>query len=119
MIILEVSAGDLVEHLQQILMILVNPEQGWVCCVEVLTKQVLDSEFVIELFKQKQAAVRRKIATVEIYPKILVAFQRSTCYNSHGTSPLWLLFVVVTALYQIWSCRHRLKREGGPLFRGK
>ena len=56
-IILEVSARNLVEHLQKILVILVDSEQGWVCRVELLPKQVLDSELVVKLFEQKQAAV--------------------------------------------------------------
>lgn len=33
------------------------------------------------------------MAAVETYPKIFVAFQRSSVYNSHGTSPFGLLFV--------------------------
>ena len=37
------------------------------------------------------------------WAKILVAFQRSTCYNNHGTSLLWFIVGLVAALYQIWS----------------
>ena len=32
--------------------------------------------------------------------KIFVAFQRSTCYNRHGTSLLWFIVCMITALYQ-------------------
>lgn len=39
--------------------------------------------FVVELLQEEQTSIGGEIAPVEIYPKILVAFQRSFVYNSH------------------------------------
>ena len=42
---------------------------------------------MVELLQEEQTSIGGEIAPVEIYPKILVAFQRSFVYNSHQKNP--------------------------------
>ena len=55
--VFHIEKGNLIEHLQEVFVILVDSEGSGVCCMETLFEQCLHTQLVIELFEQKQTTV--------------------------------------------------------------
>ena len=62
MVILEIGRCDLIQHLQKILMIHMNPEMSRICCVKHLFEQRIHTQLMIELFHKQKATIRREVA---------------------------------------------------------
>lgn len=74
-IILIISAEDLIDHLQQVFVILVDTEQGGGIGFETIFQQCFKTEGMEEFLYQKETPVGGKLPAVKIYDKLLIAFE--------------------------------------------
>ena len=74
-VVFVISAENLVDHLQQVLIILMDAERSGIIGFEVLFQEFLKTKGIEEFLYHKKASIGRKFSSVKIYKNLLIAFK--------------------------------------------
>ena len=74
-VVFVVSAEDLVGHLKQVLAIRMDAERCRIVCLEIAFQYLFDTKSTEEFLYHQEPSVGGKPASVEIYYKLLIAFE--------------------------------------------
>ena len=74
-VILIVGAKNLIEHLEQVLIILMDVGQSRIIGSEAAFQEFLDAEGMEKFLYHKEASIRGKLPSVKIYDELLIAFE--------------------------------------------
>lgn len=74
-VVLIVGAKDLIEHLEQVLVILMDAGQSRVIGSEAAFQEFFDAEGMEKFLYHKEASIRGKLPSVKIYDELPIAFE--------------------------------------------
>ena len=71
-IVIEVTGNDLIDPLHKVLIVCMEKKNSRVICLEVVLDDFFKTDAMCEFLKEKQAAIRRKFAAIEVKFELLI-----------------------------------------------